>query len=136
MELSNSIENKIVTSSGEVKEFLYGWVIELEEDIRVFRREKSAIIGLPPYCVFPDTTLHSLIKVLPRKIDELWLVKGFNQVLIDTYGKEICELIDAYLKEKDIVEILYGKKAFDVSNSKVKAILGYLGVLEYFDSSK
>ena len=132
MKLSNTTENKVVISTGEIKDIPYSWMNELIKDLKDWRKDAASSIELPAYCVFPDSTLLNILNALPRMLNELWLVKGLNSVLIDTYGEQICSVVNTFLAKKNIVDIMYGTSAFDVENDRVKGILGYLGLLEYF----
>lgn len=136
MKLSNTLGNKIVTEYGEVKDIPYSWMNELAEDIKRWRKNEAAIVDLPAFCVFDDKVLFAIINVLPRTINDLWLVPGLNKVRIDSYGVHICHIVSSFLEKKGIVDILYGKSAFDLSSKKTVGILGYLGVLDYFITDK
>ena len=127
--------NNCVLASGEVVDFSMRWHNQLVEDIKEWRLEKSRLVGLPAYCIFPDKTIYSLINILPTTIENLWLVSGFNEIIIDTYGNELIELINQFLKDNDIVDIIYGTSSFDLKNHKVKGILGYLGLLGKFNKN-
>ena len=96
MNLSYVDRNKAILTSGEVIELPYAWISQLEKEIISWRKDMAKIIELPAYCVFPNSTLRNLMKVLPRRKNELWLVGGFSSVLVDTYGDEICCIIDKF----------------------------------------
>lgn len=132
MKLSNENYSMIITKDGEVKEMPYSIVEIIKEEIKEFRLEQARTIQLPAYCIFPNITLNRLALLMPRTKNELWLVDGMGELLIDTYGDEICDIVNKVLNRFDIVEILYGFDVFNVKSRKVKAILGFLGYLEKF----
>lgn len=132
MELSYSANTKIVTTDGEIKDIPYNWYNLLSKQLKDFRKDAAKVIELPAYCVFPDSTLINLLRVLPRNCNELWLVKGFSSTLIETYGKQICEIIDSFFKLRNVENILYGTTALELDSERVRGIIGYLGLTDYF----
>lgn len=135
MNFSNSPKNKVVISTGEIKDIPYKWIKELENELKIWRRETADMNQCLPYHIFPDKTLDRLLEGLPRVKNDLWLIKGFNEHSINTYGASICEIINSFLVKKDVVDILYGTSAFDIKSDRIRAILDYLGILNYFDKS-
>lgn len=134
--IKNQDYNSCILSTGEVVEFSMSLYNKLIKEIKEWRLEKSRLIQLPAYCIFPDKTIHSIVNVLPRSIENLWLVSGFSQIIIDNYGTEIISLINSFLAEHKIVDIIYGSSSFDLKNHKVKGILGYLGLLKNFPNNE
>ena len=128
--------NSCILSNGEVVNFTMSWYNQLLSEIRDWRLNKAHLINLPPYCIFPDKTLHSIINILPTSEKHLWLVSGFNEILINNYGKEIIEIMNSFFQDKDIIEILYSTHSFDLRNHKVKGILGFLGYLPLFSEEQ
>ena len=53
----------------------------------------------------------------------LWLVEGFKNSKIDNYGDEIVNLVNSFLKDYDIVEVLYGRYAFNKNNSRITSFI-------------
>ena len=136
MRVSNSLASKFVTANGEIKDIPYLWYAQLTYEIKEWRNDMAKLIGLPAYCVFSNVTLHNLVSAFPRTVNELWLVKGFSSTLIDTYGNDICKIVDSFLRARGVDCVLYGQTAFDISNERVKGIVGYLGLLDYFNIDK
>lgn len=48
------------------------------------------------------------------------------------YGKQICEIIDSFFKLRNVENILYGTTALDLDSERVRGIIGYLGLTDYF----
>ena len=134
--IKNQDTNSCILSTGEIVDFSMRNYNQLLKEIKEWRLEKSRLIQLPAYCIFPDKTIHSIISVLPTTTEKLWLVSGFNEIIIDNYGKELIELISSFLLDNDIVDVIYGTSAFDLHNHKVKGILGYLGLLNHFNNTQ
>lgn len=133
LNITKDDSNSCILKNGEVVLFPMSWYNQLLLEIREWRLEKSKLIGLPAYCVFPDKTMHSIINVLPTSRRHLWLVSGFNEIIISNYGDEIIQMIWSFFKDKDIVEIIYSANSFDLKNHKVKGILGFLDYLHLFN---
>jgi len=59
------------------------------EGFEILRQERLDIsreLGVAPYVVFPDTTLISIAKQRPNKIDEMLEISGIGQIKLDRYG--------------------------------------------------
>ncbi|MEZ6197009.1 MAG: ATP-dependent DNA helicase RecQ [Planctomycetota bacterium] len=70
----------------------------LGERLRHWRREEAQRQGLPPYVVFPDTTLVALALQRPASPADLEGIKGLGPARRERYGEailEICRLEDA-----------------------------------------
>ena len=130
IKFSQKYNNCCVLESGEVIDMPMSWYNMLLVELKEWRYDMAKQIDLPPYCVFPDKTLHNILSIMPRNKNELWLVAGIAETLIDTYGTDIVNIVDRFFKSKGVIEILYGKTAFDIRNARVKSILGYLSLLE------
>lgn len=127
---SNDYGNSCILEDGSVIEFPLSWFNILMETLKEWRSYNAKEINLPAYCVCPDKTLNSIINVLPRNKSFLWLVDGLNDVLIDTYGDDIVNMIDDFLKHHSVVDVLYSKNSFAIKNQRIKGILGFLGLLD------
>ncbi len=132
LRLSDCLDTKCVLKDGEVIKFnLYD---ELKTKIKEWRRNKAYILGIPAYIIFPDTTLNSLTSFVPTSVQQLWLVSGFDIYSIEEYGEEIVKTINYFLSQKNIVEILHGKKSFNVKQPRIRGILGYIGILNEIET--
>ena len=69
----------------------------LFEKMRLLRKEIAAREGVPPYIVFPDSTLRELTEQLPRDRDSLLRVKGIGQVKAERFGEAFLRLIGEHL---------------------------------------
>ncbi len=65
----------------------------LFERLRAFRRLVAERQGVPPYVVFPDTTLHAIAAVKPADLTALRGCKGIGDHKLKAYGKAVLALI-------------------------------------------
>lgn len=97
MTTSDSIE---LTEAGE----------ELFEIIRNWRLNMSKSLSLPPFVIFGNQTINSLIELLPKNHDELLKVKGIGELKAEAYGDELLKLISEYADEEKVYTIKTEKK--------------------------
>jgi ATP-dependent DNA helicase RecQ len=69
---------------------------ELFEALRAKRMELARDQGVPPYVVFPDTTLIALATERPMDEDEMLGISGIGQSKLERYGEAFLEVITAY----------------------------------------
>lgn len=69
---------------------------ELFEALRAKRMELAREQGVPPYVVFPDTTLIALATERPMDEDEMLGISGIGQSKLERYGDAFLEVITAY----------------------------------------
>jgi ATP-dependent DNA helicase RecQ len=68
----------------------------LFERLRQLRRTLASSEGVPPYIVFSDATLHSMVKILPKTANEMMKVSGVGEFKLEKYGKIFMEEINQY----------------------------------------
>jgi ATP-dependent DNA helicase RecQ len=68
----------------------------LFEALRARRMELAKEQGVPPYVVFPDTTLIALATERPMDEDEMLGISGIGQSKLERYGEAFLEVITAY----------------------------------------
>ncbi|WP_331371748.1 DNA helicase RecQ [Sinorhizobium chiapasense] len=76
---------------------LAGTDLELFERLRAERFSIAKELNVPPYVVFPDTTLIALAKQRPRDFDELLDIPGIGESKRERYGEAFLAVIDGYL---------------------------------------
>lgn len=69
----------------------------LFEKMRRLRKEIAARERVPPYIIFPDSTLRELTEQLPRDRESLLRVKGIGQVKAERFGEDFLRLIGEHL---------------------------------------
>ena len=75
----------------------------LFEHLRELRRELAIMNGVPPYVIFPDTTLRELASVCPTDLASLLRIKGIGEVKAERYGRQFLEAIQDYMGAKEQV---------------------------------
>ena len=76
----------------------------LFERLRELRRELAIINGVPPYVIFPDTTLRELASICPTDLASLLRIKGIGEVKAERYGRQFLEAIQDYMGAKEQVK--------------------------------
>ena len=69
--------------------------------LKKYRSYTAARAGLPAYCVLNDAALRELSVIKPRKMSELAGIKGFGEVKLQKYGKDVLDIINQYEDEAD-----------------------------------
>jgi ATP-dependent DNA helicase RecQ len=82
--------------AASAKAGLDGADLELFEALRAKRMEIAKDQGVPPYVVFPDTTLIALATERPMDEDEMLGISGIGQSKLERYGDAFLEVILAY----------------------------------------
>jgi ATP-dependent DNA helicase RecQ len=66
---------------------------------RILRKEISEKENVPPYVVFPDSTLREMCAFLPIDRESMLAIKGVGEVKFQNYGHRFIEVIRAYVNE-------------------------------------
>jgi ATP-dependent DNA helicase RecQ len=83
-------------SSTNARSALEGSEMELFEALRVARRTIAKDLAVPPYLIFPDTTLVAFAKERPTTEDELLAISGVGQSKLERYGEAFLDVIRAF----------------------------------------
>ncbi|MET0360044.1 MAG: DNA helicase RecQ [Pararhizobium sp.] len=78
------------------KAALDGSDLELFEALRATRAEIARGMNVPPYVVFPDTTLIALAKMRPDDADDLLDIPGIGQSKKERFGEQFLEAIRTF----------------------------------------
>ncbi|NJB84577.1 hypothetical protein GGR26_000322 [Lewinella marina] len=73
---------------------------ELYAQLAQWRNRVAEASGLPPYRILHNTVLLSISNFLPANERSLLAVPGFGPRSLETYGKELLDLIDAYARSR------------------------------------
>ncbi|MDF0696842.1 DNA helicase RecQ [Rhizobium sp. MC63] len=84
------------TERRERKSALSGANGSLFEALRAERMAIAKSLGVPPYVVFPDTTLIAFATERPRSRKELLAISGVGQAKLERYGDAFLEIILAH----------------------------------------
>ena len=66
----------------------------LVEALRKLRRKLADEENKPPFMIFSDMTLHEMIRINPKTLNDLLNVSGIGQHKVSHYGKSILETIE------------------------------------------
>ena len=83
-------------SSANAKSGLEGADLELFQALRAVRMDISKDLGVPPYVVFPDTTLVALAMERPSDEDEMLDISGVGPSKLERFGEAFLEVINAH----------------------------------------
>lgn len=72
--------------------------------LSALRRKLSITRGVPPYVIFPDSTLRNLADKKPASLDEMSSISGIGYVKMREFGKIFLKEIQAYLTEDKSAE--------------------------------
>jgi hypothetical protein len=67
--------------------------------IKSWRYEQATAKGLPPYAILQQKALLGVSNLLPADSRELLMIPGIGRKVLDTYGRELMEMIDRYREE-------------------------------------
>ncbi len=84
-----------VTKSRYVENELYEMLVSLRGEIA---KEE----GVAPYMVFGDATLKNMTSSYPINKEEMLNISGVGEIKYEKYGKKFEEIIEKYIKEKNI----------------------------------
>ncbi|SMF73443.1 ATP-dependent DNA helicase RecQ [Xaviernesmea oryzae] len=83
-------------SSASAKSALQGSDMELFEALRAARTAIAKELSVPPYVVFPDTTLVAFATERPRSREALLGISGVGQSKLERYGDAFLQVIRAH----------------------------------------
>lgn len=71
----------------------------LFEALRVTRLDLSKELGIPPYIIFPDTSLQDMAKKKPMTLSEFKDIKGVGEKKLKNYGKLFLQAIAEFVSQ-------------------------------------
>jgi ATP-dependent DNA helicase RecQ len=77
---------------------------ELFAQLRAVRTELAAAAGVPPYVIFPDSSLSEMAHYYPQSPEALGQMQGVGAVKLARYGDAFLSVIRAYCQERGIAE--------------------------------
>jgi ATP-dependent DNA helicase RecQ len=83
---------------------------ELFGILRDLRREIAAKDGVPPYFIFPDSTLKQMSIRFPLSKEQIFDISGVGQVKYEKYGEKFLEAINTYVIKNNI-EVKWNDKS-------------------------
>ena len=67
---------------------------DLENKLRIFRKEKSKSMNVPAYYIFTDEELNNLLEIMPKTIEELKVKRILTDIKIKCHGEEIIRILN------------------------------------------
>lgn len=83
---------------------------ELFEALRSLRKEIAVSEGVPPYFIFPDSTLKEMSLRYPLNKEHIFDISGVGQVKYEKYGETFLNVINDYV-EKNNIEVKWTERA-------------------------
>ena len=71
----------------------------LWQALRQCRRRLAELEGVPPYVVFHDSTLLSMIDVRPTSLEQMLDVHGVGQKRLERYGSEFLDVLQSFNRQ-------------------------------------
>ncbi len=75
----------------------------LFELLRNVRKEIGMKEGVPPYIIFPDTSLREMSEYFPQTEKEFLKIKGVGESKLEKYGEVFLQVIRQYIEENNII---------------------------------
>lgn len=94
-------EEDVIRTSSEIEN---EYNVELFELLREKRKELAEADDVPPYAIFPDTTLIEMAYYYPQSKDALEAIYGVGQVKKEKFGDVFIGVIKNFSKDHDIME--------------------------------
>ncbi len=128
---STSIDGETVVRTSSDVENNYNE--ELFELLRVKRKELADADDVPPYAIFPDTTLIEMAYYFPQNKDALEALYGVGKVKKEKFGDSFIGIIKTFTAEHDIME---RQKSLQKKIKKTTAIAKHEIVGEAFNEGQ
>jgi len=90
----------------------------LFEELRVLRREKAELMGVPAFVVFGDAALRDMARRRPSTLEGFLEVKGVGEKKRDDYGEEFLECIGNYCQQHQVAMDIRPEETVKVSNAE------------------
>ena len=116
--VSKKIERKTRKEKYAKEEKSLAYDTSLFEELRALRMNIARNENVPPYVIFPDSTLAELATWFPMELKDLPHIGGFGQVKIEKYGQAFLNAITSYCKRNSIASRIHEKHP----STKKKAI--------------
>jgi ATP-dependent DNA helicase RecQ len=77
---------------------------ELFAQLRALRAELATAAGVPPYIIFPDSSLSEMAHYYPQSAETLGRMQGVGAVKLSRYGDAFLRVIRAYCQARGMAE--------------------------------
>ncbi len=90
---------------------------ELFQILRNLRKQLADVRGVPPYVVFPDTSLRLMAQQLPQTREAFLCIQGVGEQKLQAYYTPFTEAIRSFAREHGLEVIQEGEEPDDSSSS-------------------
>ncbi|MFU8812433.1 MAG: DNA helicase RecQ [Balneolaceae bacterium] len=77
---------------------------ELFDQLRNLRKELADRQDVPPYVIFPDTTLMEMAYYFPQNEEQLMGIYGVGSAKMSKYGSDFLRVVSAFAEDHDVPE--------------------------------
>jgi len=74
--------------------------------LRSLRQTIARQQGIPPYVIFPDSTLREMCTQLPLNKGDMLCITGVGEIKFERYGPQFLEIIRQYVEDPDSIETI------------------------------
>jgi len=99
LELRKLAENKTKQKKERIKSAVSAIDEPLWEALKNLRLELAQAQGVPPYVIFHDSTLLSMLSIRPTNLDGFATISGVGEQKLYSYGDDFIELLKEYPKD-------------------------------------
>ncbi|MBK9671221.1 MAG: DNA helicase RecQ [Bacteroidetes bacterium] len=89
----NNLQKPTASPTSEVKQH------PLFEELRSLRKQIADSLGMPPFIVFGDVTLASMVEQLPCTEQEMLGISGVSTAKMERYGLDFMKIIQGYCEQ-------------------------------------
>lgn len=104
--------------------------------LKALRKTISEREKVPPYIIFPDSTLREISEYLPQDEASLLKIKGVGESKLKRYGEEFLNAIKTYVVEKGIVIEMQGKDYEENEETEDEKIPSHIVSLNMYKEGK
>jgi len=94
----------------------------LFEVLRALRKKISDEENVPPFVVFPDSTLREMCTLLPVDLTSMHSIKGVGEIKLDNYGIRFVEVISQYVNQHNLCPQNHSSGQVDTLSDAPKAV--------------
>lgn len=108
---------------------------ELFEELKILRKKLASEKKVPPYVIFPDTSLREMAMYLPITKDSFLTIKGVGQKKYENYGTDFISIIEDFIKKTNATP-MENTRAIKNSSRKTSKMPTHLESYELYKSGK
>ncbi|HHW69693.1 MAG TPA: hypothetical protein GX747_05105, partial [Tenericutes bacterium] len=71
------------------------------KDLKMYRYKISRKEKTKPYIIFTNKQMENIINQNPKTLDDFVNIKGFSEIKLNKYGKDILHILNKYRKKEE-----------------------------------